>query len=196
MFSKKVVLISIFFIILMNLATAQYYYQDAGYSLFPFGGLDDVFLVYESYSSLIDFIIFLLIFLGVTQAIFGQGNFKDQSKIISIGLSLALSFGLVFWERRVGITLLSFGPFALLILFILFMYLIFSLMKHLGNDWWVAGAWVYVIGFGAITFISPELYNWPQLEKIFPFLYLLFWGCIFIGLIGLFAQKPKQGGTP
>ncbi len=55
--------------------------------------------LYNDNKFLIDFIIFLLIFLGITLVVYPDGLGKGH-KPLTIGLSLALSLGLVMWERK------------------------------------------------------------------------------------------------
>jgi len=198
MLIKKVVFLGIIMLFLVNLSSAQYYYdQSYSYGFFNFGNLDDILYFYESNSGWIDFFIFLIIFLGLSQIVFSQGHFAHQgSKPLSIGISLALSFGLSLWERNTGINLLTFGPFAFLILIILMYYIIFSLLKKMGTEWWVAGAWGYVVVYSLLMLLGSQLLNLVDISSIFPLLNLLFWVCIIVGIIGLFFSRQPARGAP
>ncbi len=199
MFLKKVVLLCSLVLILMNLASAQYYFDQSfsGFGFFSGGGFDDILIIYENNSTWFDFFIFLLIFLGLTQAVFGEGHFKKQSKTISIGLSLALSFGLVFWERNTGVNLLTLGPFAFLILLLLIFYIIYSILKKMGTEWWVAGAWAYVGFFALLMILGPAVFNWSWLnENLIGTLNFFFYLCLILGLIGLWYTEPLHPRTP
>ena len=198
MLLKKVVLVGILLLFLVNLASAQYYYdQSYNFGLFSFNGLDDVLNIYELNSGLIDFFIFLTIFLGLSQAVFGEGHFKKQSKTISIGLSLALSFGLVMWERNSGINLLTLGPLAFLIILLLIFYVIFSILKKMGNEWWVAGAWAYVVIYLILITLGSQVFNWtPVSNNLFPLMNLFFYICIVAGLGGLIWASPPRRTPP
>ncbi len=192
---KKVVLISIFLILLLNLASAQYYYdQSFDYGFLSAGGLDDVLYIYEIYSGWIDFFLFLLIFLGLTQAVFQGSHLSSQAKPLSIGISLALSFALVSWERYNGVTLLSFGPIALLIFLLLLFFVIFEFLKKLGVGWVASVAWAYVICFAGLMIFGHNLLSnvVDYFGGLFQLLYLLFWVAIIIGIIGLFAATPAR----
>ena len=193
---KKVVLWFSLVLILMNLASAQYYY-DQSFGLFSFNGIDDILNIYELNSGWIDFFIFLTIFLGLSQAVFGESHFKKQSKTLSIGLSLALSFGLVIWERNTGLSLLTLGPLAFLIILLLVFYVIFSILKKMGNEWWVAGAWAYVVIYLILITLGGQVFNWsPVTNNLFPLMNLFFYVCIVAGLVGLiWASPPKRAGA-
>lgn len=190
MLSKKVVLISILLVLLLNSASAQYYYDQTfdNYSFLSPGGLDDVLYLYEIYSGWIDFFLFLLIFLGLTQAVFQGSHLSSQAKPLSIGISLALSFALVSWERYNGVTLLSFGPIALLIFLLLLFFVIFEFLKKLGVGLVAAVAWAYVVCFAGLMIFGQSLSSLIYyFGGLFQVLYLLFWIAIAVGVIGLFA---------
>lgn len=195
MLFKKVVLLGVFLLILMNFASAQYYSYDYYDSFSSFGGSDNILYIYESNSSLIDFFLFLLIFLGITQAIFSQGHFASQSKILSIGISLALSIGIVFWERNTGFNLLTFGPFAFLIILILIYYVILNMLMKMGTQWWVAGAFAYVIVFSILVILSPNVTGVVSFQKLFPWMTFFFWVAVIGGLVGLFLKPPTTEET-
>src|SRR3989344_9068863 len=102
---KKWVIASLIFLVLLPsvLGAYTFNYYSGGY----YGGTSSLlFGLYTEYSFFIDFIIFLLIFLGLTQAIFGT-HFKSGSKPLSLGIALMLSFGLTLWESHSGFTLLD-----------------------------------------------------------------------------------------
>lgn len=193
MLLRKVVFFCILLALFTNFASAQYYY-DQSYNFGFIGGVGDILSIYELNSTWFDFFIFLLIFLGLTQAVFGQGHLKSQSKPISIGLSLALSFGLVVWERNTGINILSFGPVAFLILIILMMYVIFSLLSNLGTGKWVAVAWAYAIAYSLLILFGQQFLNALSYFGFFPSIFqvmtLLFWLAVIGGIIGLFYTTP------
>jgi len=191
MLSKKVVFISIFLVLLLNSASAQYYYdQGSSYGFYSGGGVDDILYIYEIYAGWIDFFIFLLLFLGLTQAILGESHLKSQAKSLSIGISLALSFALILWERNTGVNLLQLGPFALLLILLLIFFVVFKLLQKFGTEWWVAGAWAYVVFYGILSTLGPSIFqiSWFN-ENFFAIANLLFWACILIGIYGLFASS-------
>lgn len=110
---KKIGVYLVFLLCLVSVVSAQYYYTDKGFSL---GGID--FLeIYNEYTYEIDFFIFLVIFLGLTKAVF-KDRFKQQSNIISVGVSIALALAIVLWEKSTGKFILSYGAVIVTILII------------------------------------------------------------------------------
>ena len=198
MILKKVVLLAAVLVLLMNFASAQYYY-DYNYGSFGlFGsGSDDILFFYESNAGWIDFFVFLLIFLGLTQAVFSSGHLRSQTKPLAIGLSLALSFGLVIWERNTGINILAFGPVAFLMLSMLIFYVIFSFLKKMGTEKWVAGAWGYVAAYALVMIFGSPLLGFFADTNLLPILNLFFWLAVIGGIIGLFSEtKPQARAGP
>ena len=200
MLFKKVVLLCILLFILTNIASAQYYYDsNYDFSLFSLYDIQDVLYIYELNSSWFDFFIFLIIFLGLTQTVFGESHFRNHSKTLSIGLSLALSIALVVWERNTGINLLNFGPLAFLIIVILMLYIIYSLLKKMFCESWIAGVWTYIIGFIVLILFGEKIlqglayFNLP-VYQIISLLDFLFWVALLIGIYGL-AKKPASPST-
>ncbi len=177
--------------------SAQYYYdQSFGYGFLSTGGVDDILYLYEIYSGWIDFFLSLLIFLGLTQAVFENTHLSSQSKTLSIGLSLSLSFGLIFWERQTGLNLLSLGPLAFLFLLILIYFVIFQLMQKLGTGYWTAGAWAYVIIFSILSIVQNPLIGWFVDINLFNLLHMLFWIAILVGIVGLFVDRRTPAARP
>ena len=199
MLLKKVVLIGIFLILLLNLASAQYYYdQSFDYGFSGVGGLDDVLYVYEIYSGWVDFFLFLLIFLGLTQAVFEGSHLRSQQKSLSIGISLALSFALVSWERYNGINLLSFGPIALLIFLLLLYYVIFEFLRKIGTGPWAAGAISYVIAYITLMIFGGNYLSSlvDYAGGLFQLLNILFWISLFIGVLGFLSRRAPPPAVP
>ncbi|MBI2672187.1 hypothetical protein HYX16_04600 [Candidatus Woesearchaeota archaeon] len=189
MILKKLVPLFAVFVLLINLASAQFFYDNSYDSFGFFGsGAGDILFFYESNAGWIDFFIFLLIFMGLTQAVFSTSHLKGQAKSLAIGLSLALSFGLMIWERNTGINLLAFGPVAFLILSILIFYVVFSLLKKMGTEKWVAGAWGYVAAYALVMIFSAPLLRFLANTNLLPILNLLFWLAVIGGVIGLFFE--------
>ena len=71
MLIKKAVIFTILLVFMLNSASAQYYYdQSFDFGFLSVGGVDDILYLYGIYSGWIDFFLSLLIFLGLTQAVF------------------------------------------------------------------------------------------------------------------------------
>ena len=63
-----------------------------------------------------------MIFLGIAYGVLGQ-HFKEGTKMVVVGVGLALAFGLLLWEEQTGFSIIgSLGPFvAILLVFLLAM---------------------------------------------------------------------------
>ena len=124
---KKWVIYLVFIVLLVSSVSAQYYYT-GGRSL-----LGDFNLIefYFNHPYEIDFFIFLIIFLGLTKSVFKK-QFKKEGNLMTVGVSIALAFGLVFWEYNTGKFLLGYGSIGILFLvLIIFVALLWPFLKFL-----------------------------------------------------------------
>jgi len=80
----------------------------------PFGKLE---VVYGKFGPFIDAMIYLIIFLGISQATLGKQFDKSKGgRAIVIGVGLVLAIGLSLFGVRTGFNIASFGPIAAIIL--------------------------------------------------------------------------------
>ncbi len=117
---------------------------------------------YAANYAFVDTIIYLLIFLGLARFVFSS-LYKDKqsSKAITIGIGLALTFGAVFFELRTGFNLGLLGPFAALIILIVFLILVFELIKSISNnDNVLAASIAIVLGYGLLRSAFFPVYAW------------------------------------
>lgn len=184
---KKWWLYLAFILLLVGGASAQYYYDysSAGYG----GDYGFIFDLYEQYSGWIDFFIFFLIFFGLSKLVFTKEKYKEGGKLISVGLSFALSIGLVYWESRTGMNLASLGPIAYLLLMILIFFIVFSLVKQFTDSKFAAAVWGYVAIY-VIVFMFLG-YSASISEGVLSFLNFLFWVALLAGIIILFFIERK-----
>jgi len=118
--------------------TGEAFYRDSGYGygyggFSPFGGFGFNFTeLYAQYSSFIDAIIFLIVFLGIGKGIFKK-HFKEGGTAAYTGIGLFLAFALLLWEERTGFYLLEqFGPLVALLFIIVVFMLAFKWIQHSG----------------------------------------------------------------
>lgn len=116
---KKLVVYLIFLLFLVSFVSAQYSYSGRSFSIGNF----DIIGFYYDYPYEIDFFIFLIIFLGLSKAVF-KSKFKEQGKIIAIGIGIALSLAVVLWEYNNQRFLLSYGSIGVTILVLLVVFVI------------------------------------------------------------------------
>ncbi|MDO8555955.1 MAG: hypothetical protein Q7R96_02165, partial [Nanoarchaeota archaeon] len=103
--------------------------------------------VYDKNKYLIDFIIFLLIFAGITLMVYPQSFGKGHAPL-TIGLSLALSLGLIMWEKKnlngESIFQAFFGTISLVFLIIMIaIFIVLAIVRASGG----AGATPFFIFF-------------------------------------------------
>ena len=74
----------------------------------PFQGLQ-LPVLYDSYATVIDLIIYLILFVGLAKATIGK-RFETAGVPVAIGIALAI--GLTLSERTLGFSLRTLGPLA------------------------------------------------------------------------------------
>jgi len=146
--------------------------------------------IYSQYSTIFDFFIFLVLFVGLAQVVYekrfqGRGG---KAVIIAVGVSLAV--GLSVAEAKFGFNLGSMGGIAGAILIIAFGLLLFHLLNSLGLQKSTAVAWTFIILFIFLNSISRKLAI--LIQRNFPILNLLFLlACLFAIIKGF---SSLEGG--
>lgn len=138
---------------------------------------------YESYAPFIDGVLYFIIFFGLTKFVFTD-KFKSGAKMLGIGVSLTLSFAAVFFSFRTGFVLGSLGPIAIIIVFLLLFFMLFTKMKAFGAGKWLA----FSIGFLLVStmaepFIEPLLQN-PTLRGMYRLVQAV---ATIMAIVGLFS---------
>ncbi len=169
-------------LIILFLPLVSAYTFQANYFNLGSSELVDVYYTYQYY---IDFFIYSLIFLGLSKAVFSK-KFKD-SKALSLGIGLALSFSLILYEYNSGFALLNLGPLALLLLMLLIFFVIIQFVVSQGWSWTTGISLGYVLlySFGML-FFSDSFFI---LGEFFNFLNLLFWACVALAVFGFITGK-------
>ncbi|MEK6862220.1 MAG: hypothetical protein AABY07_09730 [Nanoarchaeota archaeon] len=145
------ILVALAGMIKYNEITGQAYYRDYGgygygLGLFDFGFVNFSDLYYQ-YGTLIDAIIFLLIFLGLGRSIFGEKFKGAGGTAVYTGLGLFLTFALLLFEEQTGFNLLySFGPVVMFMFAaVIFIYGYKLLKEHAGIGLIPAAAIMYLV---------------------------------------------------
>ncbi len=81
---------------------------------------------YNTYSLIIDFLIFTLLFIGIAQATLNKHFPSRGGKAIFIALGLSLATGLVISESKYDFNIGSLGPFAILLIVLLVVLIIYK----------------------------------------------------------------------
>lgn len=160
----------------------------------PFRGTDFGFL-YQSYAPFIDGILYFIIFFGLSKFVF-RDKFKSGGKMLSVGVSLALSFAAAFFSSQTGFYLGKIGPIALIIVFMMVFFFLYRTMKQFGNKKWLA----FSIAFLLMMIVVREALG-DQLAENSTLSLLLSIGWIaailgiIFGLYELFKGKGSSNST-
>jgi len=120
---KQVYLYSLLVIALLGIYFLQMSYtayQVKSYNGNVFGsGAYDILDLYYAYPNWIDFLLFLVLFIGVGMYAFGD-RFQGAGKSVYVVIGIILALGIVIWETRTGFYFLEYvGPYAFLLVSIL-----------------------------------------------------------------------------
>lgn len=145
---------------------------------------------YANYSSVLDAIIFVIIFVGLAQVTLGKrfGN-TSGGKAVVVGVGLALALSLVIMEQTMDFSIAQFGPYAAAVFVLLAASVLFYLLKTLGVDSIGSFCTSYVIVYFMLRAVVPSFFYWVRAHA--PGLH----GLVALGaLICLFAAVWKLVG--
>jgi len=144
--NKRGLIVILLLLLLVVNVNAVYYVREQGVggllNLFDFGsrigGLgsgNQIVSWYENNSGWFDFFIFLVVFLGLGRAVFGE-HFKGAGgKGVYIGIGVFLAFSLLIWEQKSGFSLIgNFGIWALLIFIIIVLFFVYKLIHQISGS--------------------------------------------------------------
>jgi hypothetical protein len=120
----------------------------------------DISKLYESYSVFIDFAIYLMVFVGISQITLGSRFQGKGGKAITIAIGISLALALAISERYLGFSLRSLGPIAVGIFLAILSVMIYRLIKQLGGDFAVSGSLAYIIILLFLTATMPSFFAW------------------------------------
>ncbi|MEK7995772.1 MAG: hypothetical protein AAB403_18385 [Planctomycetota bacterium] len=131
----------------------------------------DLSSIYSQYASVVDFFLYLLIFVGLTQWVF-ESRFQGRGgRAVTIGVGTALAAGLSLAENRFGFSLLSFGPIAGFILVLLVAMVVYHVVHKTGLGALSSGLVALLVMYLGLGSFAPELLSW--LGNTFPIIHLL-----------------------
>lgn len=122
----------------------------------------DLSSFYDTYASLIDFLLFFLLFGSVAQVTIGQ-RFHHNGLAIALGLVLALT--LVLHESRLGLNVRILGVYAAIILLVVLALLVYLVARNLQVESVSSFALALLIVIAGVLVYVPQLqaYVWPAL---------------------------------
>jgi len=214
--NKKLLVYMLLLISLSGLVSAAFSLNGI---LNPFNG-NTIATFYLSYYAFIDALVYLILFLSLSQIAFlkiysknnalGPGNNRKESKMIAVAVSIALTVSMTVLEMNTGFNLGQLYPIALVIFLLVLAILLYNLMLGLftgpkGKN--ISAALTYLIIYGLLIVPFGTLYRWieqnvPLLSSILTLGTLAAFIFLIIEMIGLFtgggdtAGKPGAPGTP
>jgi len=150
--------------------------------------------IYEQYSTLIDFTIYLLIFVGLAQITLGKHFQGRGGKAITIGIGISLAVSLAIAEQYIGFSIRSFGPIAAGIFLALIGFMIYRLVKHLGAGMMTSSSAAYIIVLLSMVAVVPGFFAW--INQAMPLLNLILVICLFIAIYNVISHLFKKHGIP
>ena len=165
--NKKVFLIFISLVFMINLAAFVFAQEGTDFSLVEIFETVRGFDVAEAYGTfpfLIDTIIYFILFISIAQVTLGKQFEGPGGKGVVIAVGLAMAVAISFWAKNVGFTLGNLGPLAGLILALIIGIKIYRLLR--GNESVGSGIWISIIVLyiGAFMFF-PEIITALQTSK-------------------------------
>jgi len=127
--------------------------------LAPFGGID-ISSTYDAYSSFIDFVIYAILFVGISQATLGKRFQGRGGKAVVSAIGMVLALGLAISERTLGFNLRSFGPLAAGLFIFLVGFCLYLAIKTMGVGGVSAGSIALVVTYFSIRAVAPSFFDW------------------------------------
>ena len=165
--NKKVILLFISLVFMINLAAIVFAQEVTDFSLVEIFETVRGFDVAEAYGTfpfLIDTIIYFILFISIAQVTLGKQFEGPGGRGVVIAVGLAMAVAISFWAKNVGFTLGNLGPLAGLILALIIGIKIYRLLR--GNESVGSGIWISIIVLyiGAFMFF-PEIITALQTSK-------------------------------
>jgi len=142
--------------------------------------------VYDHYSALIDFFIYTLIFVGLSQATFARLYEGRGGRAVAIGVGLSLATAAVIAEETYHFSLKSFGPYATTLTILALGIMTFSTLTRVGMQKTPSAGLAYIIAFFGVNAVAPEFFYW--LNETAPILGAGALLALLLSLLGVLAS--------
>ncbi|RKX19119.1 MAG: hypothetical protein DRP35_08210 [Candidatus Zixiibacteriota bacterium] len=120
----------------------------------------DIASTYQQNYLFIDFVIYLLIFVGLSKFVFSKRFSGNGGKAISVGVGLILSLSMSVFSYTTGFSIGSFGPIAAIILMLLVGMLLFGFIRQIGGNTVNSGIGAFIVTYFLMRSVTPEIYDW------------------------------------
>jgi hypothetical protein len=116
-----------------------------------FGGRD-LGALYNDYSAFIDMIIYLILFIGLTEwTLKNKLGYGNKGRTVTAGLGIILAVGLALYEQQAGFNLMSFGPIAMAIVIALMAIAFYEGLKEFGVSKVKAICFAYIGAYAGLA---------------------------------------------
>ncbi len=156
----------------------------------PFGMIDFA-SVYSRHNQIVDFILFSILFIGISRVTLTKHFNGAGGKLLSVGTGIVLSLALVIMQDQMGFSLLTFAPFAVFLLCILMILMLFVVLNSFGMQTKISLSISYIAIYTCLRAFVPSFFDWLTWNVSFVAGIMTIALIISIGII-LFAIMPKS----
>ncbi len=153
--------------------------------MLPFEGLE-LSATYDSYSGIIDFLIYTVLFIGLAQVTLGKKFDSNGGKAVIVSIGLILAIGLSISESVLGFNLRSFGPLAAAIFIVFVAMVIYLGFKAFGMDTIGSASLTLVLTYFSIRAITPGFFDWMMANPQTSWLHSMLVIAVLISIYKLF----------
>ena len=147
---------------------------------------------YDDYSSFIDLILYLLLFVPLSLHTLGRHFEGRHGRMVSIAVGLMLSLGLFLMESTMGFDIRSFGPLAALLLINAVGFIVFLSLRRLGTHTLSATCTTIVLVYSSLQAVSPGVFDWFYVRA--PWLSIIVLLCVVVLAVRMVRAVVKALG--
>jgi hypothetical protein len=155
--------------------------------------------MYDAYSSIIDFIIYSILFIGLSQVSIGKRFESRGGKAMVVAIGLVLAIGLTISESYLGFNLRSFGPLAASIFIFFVGFVIFLGIRSAGMESIGAASITLVLTYFSIRSVSPSFFDWMISNEYLSWLHSVILVAVLISVYKIFrlffTKKEESIGS-
>jgi hypothetical protein len=161
----------------------------------PFQGID-IASTYDEYSSIIDFVIYAILFTGISQATLGKRFDGRGGKAMVGAIAILLALALSVSEATLGFNLRSFGPLAAGLVIFLVGFALFSAIRTAGVSAKNSGSVALVVTYFSIRAIAPGFFDWMRSNPYTSWIHAALLVAVFVAagrlLMLIFGSRDKN----
>jgi len=150
---------------------------------------------YENFPYAADFIIYMIIFIGIAKTTIGK-KFKNNGLVIGTGLFLSVALVSYSYSTGGAFSIRSFGIYAALVITIWFGIQLYKLIKEAGGASGTSAAIASVAVYFTMLVIAPNIFDWmDEKAQTLHSLIIIYVVIAFIYGVAGIIHGFKSGGT-